>query len=551
MPTLSLNKQLALIAGLFVVFAALVGFEIYYNQRVQNEMISKLVASHKLIGDFLAIEESESALLDKINAAAAKPKAGQAQTEETLSLTNANSDWFKKLQLWRQGLNLWQGMVGIESDAQIFSSGFEELKRRQADAYAKALELIKDGKGKEAEHIVAIERSFRPSMHKSMIAILEGIKLQIESDSGALRRFFAGSAIALLAALLALVAIAAKVCKTLIVSLRSLETAASKIALGDFSSTVPDLKSPAELGSLAKAFSGMQAAVKTRDAKIREDNEEIRKLNESLERKVLERNKTIMQQNIALTRKNEELEQVLYAASHDLRTPLIGMQGFSEELKMCMAELVKKLKDGGGRIDLKELERLANDDIDTALKHIINGSKRMEILLEGLLRISRMGRESLQLQSVDMDELVKNVASGFDYQLHEIDGSIAIGPLGSCSADPSQFEQVFTNLIGNAIKYREPARKLAIEVSAEHDGDFVRFRVKDNGIGIAKEHVDRVFHAFFRVDPERVEGDGVGLAIVNRALDLHGGRAWVESELGKGSSFFIEIPKSNFQQPRQ
>jgi signal transduction histidine kinase len=112
--------------------------------------------------------------------------------------------------------------------------------------------------------------------------------------------------------------------------------------------------------------------------------------------------------------------------------------------------------------------------------------------------------------------------------------------------DPSQFEQVFTNLIGNAIKYRAPERKLSIKVSAERNDDFTTFRVDDNGIGIAQEHLDRVFHAFFRVDAEKVEGDGVGLAIVNRAIDLHNGRAWVESAIGSGSSFFIEIPNRNF-----
>ena len=544
MPTFSLNKQLAFIAGLFLVFAALVVFQIYFNQSVQRDMVSKLIASHKIIGDFLALEESETALLDKIRIISARAKP--ASEEDFQALATQNSDWFKKLQLWRQSLGLWQSLVGIESDAKIFSSDFVELKRRQADAYTKAIQFCKEGKTKDAEYIVSIERSYRPSIHRSIIAILDGIKLQIESDSSTLRRFFAGSAIALLVALLVLVACAAGIVKNLIASLRSLENGASRIAMGDFSVNVPGIRSPDELASLAKAFNGMQAAVKTRDIKIREDNEEIRKLNDSLERKVLERNKTITQQNIALTRKNEELEQVLYAASHDLRTPLIGIQGFSEELKLTCSDLVKNLRGSGGKIDQKEVERLVAEDIDTALKHIINGSKRMEILLEGLLRISRMGRESLQLHDIDMNELVKNVAAGFDYQLHEIEGKINIGDLGKCFADPSQFEQVFTNLIGNAIKYREPSRKLSIDVSAEQDGDAIRFCVKDNGIGIARDHLDRVFHAFFRVDTEKVEGDGVGLAIVNRALDLHGGRAWVDSELGNGSSFFIEIPKNNF-----
>ena len=543
MSTFSLNKQLAFIAILFVLFSALVVFQIYYNHNVQQEIISRLITSHKIIGDYLALEESESAILDRIRALSdgAKP----VSEEECKTLADANTDWFKKLQIWQESLKLWQDMVGIESTDKIFSPDFADLKHRQADAYAKAIQLCKEGKLKDAGYIVNIERSFRPSIHRSIIAVLDGIKLQIEGDSNTLRRFFAGSAMALLVALLVLIVSSAGVFRNLIVSLSSLEDGASRIAKGDFSLNIPQIKSPVELARLSTAFNGMQTAVKTRDIKIREDNEEIRKLNESLERKVVERNKTIMQQNIALTRKNQELEQVLYAASHDLRTPLIGIQGFSEELKLTCSDLVKALRAPGGP-NQKEIDRIIAEDIDMALKHIINGSKRMEILLEGLLRISRMGRESLQMQSINMNELVKNVAAGFDYQLHEMGASITIADLGTCMADPSQFEQVFTNLIGNAIKYRDPSRKLDIQVAAEQDNDFIRFSVKDNGIGISREHLDRVFHAFFRVDTEKVEGDGVGLAIVNRALDLHGGRAWVDSELGKGSTFFIEIPKNNF-----
>ena len=540
--TFSLNKQLAVVAALFAVFAGLVVFQVFYSHHIQARIQERLIASHKLIGDFLSLEEAESGMLERMRAVF--EGSAKVKPEELQPLSDQVIEWYKKLQLWRQSLELWQRLSGLQSNSLIFSQDFMEMKKRQADAYAKAIALCRDGKAKDASYILNIERGFRPSIHRSILGILDGIKLQMENDSNSVRRFQFGSALALLFALVVLVLGSAGVFRSLIVSLRSLEEGASRIAKGDFSMKVEKVKSPLELASLATAFNGMQAAVMTRDAKIREDNEEIHKLNESLERKVVERNRTIMQQNIALTRKNEELEQVLYAASHDLRTPLIGIQGFSEELKLSCAGLVKRLREG--KLDPKSLDLIVNEDIAAALKHIINGTKRMEILLEGLLRISRMGRESLKLRDTDMDELVKNVAAGFDFQLHEISGSISIAPLAKCMADSSQFEQVFTNLISNAVKYRSPDRKLSIEVGSETDAEFIRYFVKDNGIGIPSEHQGRVFHAFFRVDPDIAPGDGVGLAIVNRAIDLHGGRAWVESEPGQGSTFFIEIPRSNF-----
>jgi len=178
------------------------------------------------------------------------------------------------------------------------------------------------------------------------------------------------------------------------------------------------------------------------------------------------------------------------------------------------------------------------------LNYIITGSRRMEMLLEALLRISRMGKESLQLQPVNMNELLKNVKTNLEFQLNEIGAELEIENLDDSCVDASQFEQVFTNLITNAIKYREPSRKCSIKIYSEKDEDLTRYFVEDNGIGIPKEHIDRVFHAFYRVDEDISEGDGVGLAIVNRALDLHNGCAKVKSELGKGSIFIVEIPNS-------
>jgi len=287
----------------------------------------------------------------------------------------------------------------------------------------------------------------------------------------------------------------------------------------------------------------MQVAIDTRDKKITEDREEITKLNEILEKKVDDSGKTIVNQNKALKRKNAELEQILHAASHDLRTPLISIQGFSEELRTTCeildAELSKE-----GEVNKDKLKQLFEEEVSLALNYIVNGSKRMEILLEGLLRISRMGRDSLQVAPINMTELTKAVTDTLSIQIEESKAKINVGDLLACKGDSSLVEQVITNLLTNAIKYREPSRECVIDIMSEELEDRIRYTVKDNGIGIGEDNISKVFNAFYRVDEETIEGDGVGLAIINRAVDLHNGKATVESVLGEGSSFSFEIPNN-------
>jgi signal transduction histidine kinase len=267
-------------------------------------------------------------------------------------------------------------------------------------------------------------------------------------------------------------------------------------------------------------------------------------MNEILEKKVLDSSKKIIQQNEALKRKNEELEQILYAASHDLRTPLISIQGFSEELKMACGELVKLFSDNAPP-EKEKVESIVNDEVKLALNYIINGSKRMEMLLEALLRISRMGHQSLQIRELDMKKLLSDVKMNLEFQLSETGSELIIDEkLENCEADENQFEQVFTNLISNAIKYREPSRPCEIKIYSKKDEDFTHYYVEDNGIGIPEDHLPRIFHAFYRVDDDFSEGDGIGLAIVNRALDLHNGKAKVSSEFGKGTTFTVSMPNN-------
>jgi light-regulated signal transduction histidine kinase (bacteriophytochrome) len=160
-----------------------------------------------------------------------------------------------------------------------------------------------------------------------------------------------------------------------------------------------------------------------------------------------------------------------------------------------------------------ELERLLGEDIPESLRFILNGAAKMDALLKGLLRLSRLGRAALNIEDLDMQRLVAEAASALDYQLAEAGGRITLGELPACRADDSQVTQVFVNLIDNAIKYRSTERPLHIEISGEIEEGRVRYRVRDNGVGINEAHRAKVFEIFHRLEDVDVDGEGLGLTI--------------------------------------
>lgn len=535
----SIKYQLTILTLLFSIFVSAVLLQIYYTHKMQQDEILQMQRSHDVISGYLELEEEEKKIYQHLGSCIDNP-AESIEKGLTVETDRIIAAWFEKLKEWKKNLGRWQEKSNISLKGSFFDEIFVENKKRQAEAYKNALILVKEGKPREAAAILRIESSFLPSVNQTILAILNGIRMQVQNDRELMRRYYFTTAFAVLIALVALVLVSVNIFRNITSRLAILKAGAGRISAGDYSGQIK-LTSPVELADLAESFNEMQSAIMTRDSKIREDAEKIQKLNSILEQKVEDRNKTILQQNTALKRKNEELEQILYAASHDLRTPLISIQGFSEELKLSCESLVKEASSETGPAP-ERLDEIVNGEIKLALNYIITGSKRMESLLEALLRISRMGRESLQIKKLDMNELLLNVKMNIEYQLSETGTELVVGSLDSCHADENQFLQVFTNLISNAIKYRDPSRKCVITVSSEKDSEFTRYSVADNGIGIEPEHLARVFHAFYRVDNEFSEGEGVGLAIVSRALDLHNGRAFASSEFGKGSTFTIEVP---------
>lgn len=243
--------------------------------------------------------------------------------------------------------------------------------------------------------------------------------------------------------------------------------------------------------------------------------------------------------------KNRELQDVVYTASHDLRSPLVNIEGFGGELKSACGDLLGLISASAEDKDKKEkIESLLNEEIPESLSFITGSVKKMSGLLDGLLQVSRIGTVEMKSESIDMNAMISEVLEAMEYQIKENDIAVRVDSLGSCPGDASMLDQVFTNLIGNAIKYRDPGKKGEIRISGEANGSMNIYCVEDNGMGIASNHQEKVFEIFHRLNPnDDIGGEGLGLTIVTRILDRMGGRIWLESKPGKGSKFFVGLPK--------
>jgi PAS domain S-box-containing protein len=223
-----------------------------------------------------------------------------------------------------------------------------------------------------------------------------------------------------------------------------------------------------------------------------------------------------------LKRSNEELERFAYVASHDLQEPLRTVASFVQLLERRYAE---------------KLDADARDFIGFA----VDGAKRMQQLIDDLLAFSRVGRLGGALVPIaaglSVDISIENLGAA----IAESNALIERTELPVVLGDATQLRLLFTNLIGNAIKFRGPARAV-VRISAARDGSFWRFSVSDNGIGIDPQYFERIFVIFQRLHlREEFAGTGIGLAICKKIVERHGGRIWVESEPGKGSTFSFTL----------
>lgn len=246
-----------------------------------------------------------------------------------------------------------------------------------------------------------------------------------------------------------------------------------------------------------------------------------------------------------IKQKNKELEQILFVASHDLRTPLVNIQGFSRELERDFSVIDEMIKSNRESVFIDDYKNFLKEDIFDSLNFITSSTSKMDILLKGLLKLSRLGRAALEIHEINMNAMFEQIISSMSFQIKEAEAELQINDLHNCYADETQINQLFTNLIDNSIKYRSHNRKCVIRITSTEKEKFIEYKISDTGIGIKTEYLDKIFEIFHRLDPESdVEGEGLGLTIVMRILHRNNGKIRVESEPDKGSTFFIELPKS-------
>ena len=222
---------------------------------------------------------------------------------------------------------------------------------------------------------------------------------------------------------------------------------------------------------------------------------------------------------------NLQLESFAYIASHDLKEPLRMIHSFTQLLN-------------------RRLKPHFDENATEYMNYILNGVHRMQSLLEDLLKYSTIGRNEKDLEQVDLNDTIYNVVQNVQHTIKDKNAEIIIEPLPKVKAFPIQMVQLFQNLISNALKFVPKDRKPTINIKVKDQNNAYQIEVKDNGIGIQKEYLEKIFLVFKRLHGKKeYEGTGIGLATCKKIIENLNGRIWVESEYGEGTSFFFTIPK--------
>jgi light-regulated signal transduction histidine kinase (bacteriophytochrome) len=283
--------------------------------------------------------------------------------------------------------------------------------------------------------------------------------------------------------------------------------------------------------TIKQAAAALRRAKDDLEIQVTQRTEELRDANVHLAVELDERRRT--EQQLArysqeLTRSNAELEQFAYVASHDLQEPLRMVASFTQLLA-------------------KRYQGQLDQDADEFISYAVDGATRMQRLINDLLAYSRVGTRGKPLQLKDGNDVFRQARDNLTKAIEDSGALIFTDHLPTVKGDEMQLIQLFQNLMANAIKFHGPEPP-QIQVSAAKNGREWVFAVKDNGIGIAPEHQERIFSIFQRLH-QRSEypGTGIGLAMCKKIVERHGGRIWVESQVGAGSTFYFTIPEGDQQ----
>ncbi|OWL95787.1 histidine kinase [Deinococcus indicus] len=373
----------------------------------------------------------------------------------------------------------------------------------RSDSLAQAAQLVRQGKGRdllnEARDIMAVMRTNESGRLSAATAASQATLTTV-------RTLTVGG---LLLSLTLLLLTAYRVTRTITRSLNDLNAGAGAIAAGQYQRRTPVMPVQ-ELAQLGGQFDRMAAAVQDREQALRESAEALRASNTHLERS------------------NRELEQFAYVASHDLQEPLRTIGSYTELLARRYQ----------GQLD---------ERADQYIAFTTSATQRMKTLIQDLLAYSRVRNAPRATQPVDTAALVREITADLERQILDAQAQVTARDLPVIPSNPDLMRHILQNLIGNALKFRDPTRPARVQISADrtrHAGqDSWVFHVQDNGIGIAPEYHERIFGVFQRLHGmDEYPGSGIGLAVTRSAAEQLGGQLWLDSEPGRGSTFHLALP---------
>ncbi len=261
---------------------------------------------------------------------------------------------------------------------------------------------------------------------------------------------------------------------------------------------------------------------------------------------------TIAERTADLREANDEIQRFAYIVSHDLRSPLVNIMGFTteiESIKKDTFEQLSAMQEKGTEAERKTLE--LSKDFDESLVFIKSSIGKMDRLINSILKLSREGQRTFKPEYVSMDQLIKTLTDAVAHQAAEKDAEITVEPLPPLKSDRLALEQIFSNLVDNALKYSRADRPGRIRIRGRVEHAQVVYEVEDNGRGIAPEDHQRVFDLFRRAGVQDQKGEGIGLAHTRALVRRLGGYMTLKSVLGEGSTFIVTLPRRMQEDERQ